>query len=173
MRIPRPYIPLAVRVAVAERQLMALRGTAVTHGWWDYYLYRHRTEGWVSSKQLKHLLEKLSEVLGDVLQLDHDPALILRKYKVDRRKPPAARFTPNANDPDYLIYRPLDDHGHKTTGRKPGATKTVTTKGSDVWLKSKFNRLEGRTKRRPKSKIPQRQNPWPKGRKLGQRSRTP
>lgn len=162
MRRPRPYIPLSVRVAVAERQLMALRGTQVTHGWWDYYLYRCRSGGhWSAAQRLKHLLPKLSEILGDVLQLDHDPALILRQYKVDRRKPEAAWFTPNANDPDHLIYRTLGDHGHKTTGRRAGAAKTVTHKGSDSWLKTKFRRLE-QPRKKPKAKIQQRAKPWPK-----------
>ena len=170
MRRPRPYIPLSVRVAVAERQLMALRGTQVTHGWWDYYLYRCRSGGhWSAAQRLKHLLPKLSEILGDVLQLDHDPALILRKFHVDRRKPEAAWFTPNANDPDHLVYRVIGDHGHKTTGRRPGALKTVSIKGSDLGLRVKFDRLEGRTKKKPKRKIPQRKNPWSK-RTFGKRS---
>src|ERR1051325_11088169 len=100
-----------------------MRGTQVVpHGWWDYYLYRlYWDENWSLQKRLRHLTDKLSEALGDVLQLDHDPALILRQYKVDRRKPEAAWLTPNANDPEHLVYRPLGDHGQKTTGRKPGA----------------------------------------------------
>lgn len=162
MRRVRPYIPLSVRVQVAERQLMAMRGREITHGWWDYYLYCYRSGGhWSIAKRLQHLIPKLSEILGDVLQLDHDPALILRQYKVDRRKPEAAWFTPNANDPDHLIYRPVRDHDHKTFGRKPDAEKTVTTKGSDIWLKTKFRRLE-QPRKKPKAKIAQRKKPWPK-----------
>ena len=92
---------------------------------------------------------------------DHDPALILRRYNpgvVDV----GARYTPHANDPDHLIYRRKGNHDEKTFGRKEGAERTVTTKGSDIWLKSKFNRLEGRTKKRPKKA-------WPKGQKLQSR----
>lgn len=161
MRRPRPYIPLSVRVAVAERQLMEMRGLWVTHGWWDFYLYQWRWGKWSLARRLEHLVKQLSEVLGDVLQLDHDPALILRQYKVDRRKPEAAWFTPNANDPDHLIYRTLGDHGHKTTGRRAGAAKTVTHKGSDSWLKTKFRRLE-QPRKKPKAKIPAKAKPWPK-----------
>jgi hypothetical protein len=78
VRRPRPYIPLDVRIAVAERQLGEMRGTQVVpHGWWDYYLYRlYWDENWSLQKRLRHLTDKLSEALGDVLQLDHDPALI-------------------------------------------------------------------------------------------------
>lgn len=166
VRRPRPYIPLSVRVQVAERQVSSLMPCIIPAGWWGSYTY----EVLSFSQRLSMLLEKLSEALGDVLQLDHDPALILRKFHVDRRKPPAAWFTPNANDPDHLIYRPIREHLQKTTGRKSDAAKTVTTRGSDQWLKSKFNRLEGKTKPRRKQKIPARANPWPKGRKLGQRS---
>jgi len=156
MRRVRPYIPLEVRVQVAERQ-------ADKHAaYWAHYLvvpWQNNTD------RLDWLLVHMSAQLGDVLQLDHDPALILRQYKVDRRKPPAAWYTPNANDPAHLIYRPLRDHGEKTFGRKADAEKTVTTKGSDIWLKSKFRRLEQPSKKR-RAKIPARAKPWPKGRKL-------
>lgn len=154
MRIPRPYIPLSVRLAVAERQLWEL----ARKSWWAGYLAHEDRPAGV---KLKECIEKLSEILGDVLQLDHDPALILRKFHVDRRKPEAAWFTPNANDPNHLIYRPIGEHGQKTTGRKPGALKTATTLGSDIWLKTKFRRLEQPTKKRP-AKIPARAKPWPK-----------
>ena len=162
MRRPRPHIPLSVRVQVAERQLRSIDNwDPRTDIWWAL----NRTDGLSLRDKLAVMLAALSEALGDVLQLDHDPALILRQYKVDRRKPPAAWYTPNANDPAHLIYRPLRDHGEKTFGRKADAEKTVTTKGSDIWLKSKFKRLEQPTKKR-RAKIPQRKNPWPKGRKL-------
>ena len=162
MRRVRPYIPLEVRVQVAERQLRSVdNGDQRTDIWWAL----NRTDGLTLRDKLEVMLKALSEALGDVLQLDHDPALILRQYKVDRRKPPAAWYTPNANDPDHLIYRPLRDHGEKTFGRKADAEKTVTTKGSDIWLKSKFKRLEQPSKKR-RAKIPARAKPWPKGRKL-------
>lgn len=160
MRRVRPYIPLEVRVQVAERQVLELSGQPLLDK------LRASSEGCALRMRLMVLLGGLSVLMDDeVLQLDHDPALILRQYKVDRRKPPAAWYTPNANDPAYLTYRPLRDHGEKTFGRKADAEKTVTTKGSDIWLKSKFKRLEQPTKR-PRAKIPARAKPWPKGRKL-------
>jgi len=148
MKRPRPHIPLSVRVQVAERQ-------ADKHSdAWAHYL----------AVPWQNLGDRLQFLLTNLLpkgaQLDHDPALILRPY-VD------GYYSPPANDPNYLIYREPREHLQKTTGRKADAEKTVTTKGSDIWLKSKFNRLEGKTKQRPKQKIPSRKNPWPKGRKLG------
>ncbi len=100
---------------------------------------------------------RLNILLGHLpkgAQLDHDPALILRPFNERTGK-----YTPDANDPAYLIYRAPDDHLQKTTGRKPGALRTVTTKGSDIGLKTKFARLE-RKKTKPKSHIPSR--PFPK-----------
>lgn len=150
---PRPYIPLSVRVEVAEREVQ--KGL-----WWPLYCSAVEVGGMTLGTRLAILLEHLKQDFGgDVPQLDHDPALILRPY-VD------GYYSPAANDPAYLTYRASRKHLEKTTGRKHDAEKTVTTKGSDIWLKSKFNRLEGRTKQRPKAKIPSRKNPWPKGRKL-------
>lgn len=117
-------------------------------------------------------------------QCDHDPALVLRPYN-PRIKDVAARYTPHAHDPAALVYREKQDHQQKTTGRKPGAERTVTTKGSDVGLKTKFARLDRKKKEtqtraafakrgqntlqgwtdiilRPKARIAQRKNPWPK-----------
>lgn len=148
MKRPRPYIPLAVRVAVARRQLAAV-STLEIGG---------KNQGLV-------LAATLAALGFERPQLDHDPALILRKFN-----PRTGLYTPRANDPNFLVYREKDDHLHKTTGRKPGAAKTVTTKGSDIWLKTKFDRLEGRTKKRAKAKIPQRKNPWPKSRKFRSKS---
>lgn len=152
-----PMPPLAVRVQVAERQL----GSTNFHAYSDYCLI---CRGLSSTEQLRRLLWWL---FGDAPRaLDHDPALILRPYN-PRIKDVAARYTPHAHDPAALIYREKADHQQKTTGRKPGALKTVTTKGSDIGLKAKFNRLEGRTKPRLKRNMPSR--PFPKGRKFNAR----
>lgn len=154
MKRPRPYIPLAVKCTVAKRQLESAGIKPISTHKLSTFLFL--------------ALDALAANIGcqrSDLQLDHDPALILRKF--NKR---TGKYTPDANDPAYLVYREHDDHLHKTTGRKPGAEKTVTTKGSDIWLKAKFDRLEGRTKRRPKVKIPQRKQPWPKGRKFRSKS---
>lgn len=155
-----PMPPLAVRVTVAERQFVVAMPASVD-------VYKVLKKDWSLGKRLRWLLLQIFQAPidadEDVLPhaLDHDPALILRQYN-HRIKDVAARYTPHAHDPDKLIYRRKGNHDQKTFGRKEGAAKTVTTKGSDVYLKAKFNRLEGRTKKRPKK-------PWPKGRKLQSR----
>lgn len=152
-RVRPPMPPLAVRVQVAERQFAAKPTNA------GMEVYNLLKRDWSLARRLRWLLFQL---FGDSpCALDHDPALILRPYNL-RIKDVAARYTPHAHDPDALFYREKADHQQKTTGRRPGTERTVSTRGSDIWLKSKFNRLEGRTKKRPKAKIPQRKNPWPK-----------
>ncbi len=145
MKRPRPYIPLKVRVEVAERE--------VDHSqlWWPLYCSAVRAGRMTLRKRLSILLGHLPEGA----QLDHDPALILRRF--DER---TGKYTPDANDPAYLIYRDVKDHLRKTVGRKSDAEKTVTTKGSDVWLAAKFRRID--SPKKPKQKIPTRKTPWPK-----------
>lgn len=157
-----PMPPLAVRVQVAERQFAKKN----TNAGMDVYKLLKRD--WPLARRLRWLLLQLFVNAIDAKEqevaphaLDHDPALILRPYN-PRIKDIAARYTPHAHDPAALIYREKQDHQQKTTGRKPGAERTVSTRDSDIWLKSKFNRIEGRTKKRPKAKIAQRKNPWPK-----------
>lgn len=158
-----PMPPLAVRVRVAERQLHEADpkfATSVIYG----------SEGLSIGMKLIKLLQALRRALGleqtAALALDHDPALILRPYN-PRIKDVARRYTPHAHDPEALIYREKANHQQKTTGRRPGAAQTITTRGSDIGLKAKFDRLEGRTKTRPKQRIPSR--PFPKGRKFDAR----
>lgn len=139
MSLPRPRIPLSVCVQVAERQVCASGSTM-----WPIYQSARQINPWPLGRRLRVLL---NDLFGDTLyQLDHDPALVLRNFKRNERKPVAAWFTPNANDPGHLIYRAKDAHLEKTTGRKPGAERTVTTKGSDIGLKTKFARLERKSR---------------------------
>ena len=137
LKRPRPYIPLSVRVEVAERD--CFKGP-----WWPLYCSAVEMGGLTLSRRLTILLGHLPGA-----ELDHDPALILRK--INRR---TGKYTPDANDPAYLIYREKDEHLEKTVGRKPGAERTITAKGSDMWLRNKFRKLEGKPKR--KVKIPSR-----------------
>jgi hypothetical protein len=58
-------------------------------------------------------------------QFDHRPALVARPEKDGDYDPPQ-------NDPDHIEAIHKDCHLWRTTGRKPGATKTVTTRNSDV-----------------------------------------
>lgn len=160
----RPYIPMAVRVAVAERQVVDRYGAGMLLS-----IAAIRAKLGKRENLMNRLVSLLAALGLTNPQLDHDPALILRPYNA-RIKNPAARYTPNANDPAFLIYREDDQHLQKTTGRRAGAERTVTTKGSDIGLKAKFARLEGRTKKRPKKRIPGRS--FPKGRAFPKKTRS-
>jgi len=136
-----PMPPLSVRVQVAENQVWKVHGIR--------YAIEAFVPGTTKPQYLAHLLRQLG---FDHPHLDHDLALILRPYN-PRIKDVAARYTPHAHDPDALIYREKADHQQKTTGRRPGAERTVTTKGSDAHLAAKFRRLEGKNKPKRKAKI--------------------
>jgi hypothetical protein len=140
---PRPYIPISVRVQVARRQWMLERFDDPT-----LTSVRNLSE----SRQLAYMLGLL---FVEHPELDHDPALENRQFN-----PKTGKYKPDANDPRYLIYREKLLHLQKTTGRRPGAERTVTSKGSDNWLAKKFRKLEG--KQKPKAQIPSR--PFPKRR---------
>lgn len=136
MKRPRPYIPLAVRVEVAERYVNK-------DVWWQLYCGAVEAGGMTLGRRMAILMGHMPKGA----QLDHDPALILRPFDEATGK-----YTPDANDPAYLIYRDAPDHLQKTTGRKPGATHTVTTKGSDIGVKTKFARLERKARQTIKPK---------------------
>jgi hypothetical protein len=142
----RPYVPLKVRLAVLERQAFVDRmfeneeERQLAREWYELCCDEYTTRG-----KINWLLNIL--FFGMKAELDHDPALSLRK----RRN---GRLVPAANNPRYLIYREKDHHLQKTVGRKPGAERTVTTKGSDAWLSKKFRKLA--SPKESKSKIPAR-----------------
>lgn len=122
MKLQRPYIPIEVRVIVAERQIQQITGLRLE--WPEPRSHRDR---------LVKCLAYLTAHLGGPLQLDHDPALCNRKYF-----PRTDRYDPAANDPRYLIYRTKEDHDHKTRLRGDGAQL------SDLALRRKFKRIEKR-----------------------------
>jgi len=74
-------------------------------------------------------------------QLDHDPALVNREFNKRNH-----RYTPDANDPVYLVYRTKDAHDIKTRVRGDGAQH------SDLGLRRKMKRIE-RRETRPIKKI--------------------
>jgi hypothetical protein len=156
-----PMPPLAVRVHVAERQFLDY------HDGLEWIVYEEVRERWSLAVRLKYLLRRIFEDGENVAPhaLDHDPALILRIYNDNPLITDiAARYIPYAHDHKFLIYREKSDHQQKTTGRKPGAERTITTKGSDVGLAAKFRRLEAK----PSKKRAVRARKWPK-RKLQSR----
>ena len=156
-----PMPPLSVRVQVAERQFAVMFPRAVG----DDGVYNYLKREWSLTRRLQWLLGRIFEDGENTIPhaLDHDPALILRHYN-QHAKDVAARYNPHAHNPDFLVYRSKEDHQQKTTGRKPGAERTITTKGSDIGLKTKFARLE-RPKRKSRFSSPPsraKKSTWPK-----------
>jgi hypothetical protein len=155
-----PMPPVAVRVIVAERQYYAKNPWTIESGTYVSYI-----NSLSLGTRLKWLLSRIFEDGENVAPhaLDHDPALILRPYN-SRIRDVAARYTPHAHDPDALVYRANPDHQQKTTGRRPGAERTITTKGSDIGLKTKFARLERGPRRKAKihSRSFEKSRPFPK-----------
>jgi hypothetical protein len=160
-RLYRPHIPIDVKCLVVLRQLGEM---------WPQEIIRIHREA-RSSLQflLRGGLGKLAELLGcDVseLRLDHDPPLAARPKKGSGKK---TVYTPGANDPEHLRYRP---HGAQHEGSHDVKTRIRGEHGqySDlVLIKRERKRRaklaatsESRPKvRRPKMKIPARANPWP------------
>lgn len=149
-RLYRPTIPLSVRCEVAERQLRA-RGLELDE---KLFFPKNLTE------RLQWLRESLALVLGcDVkeLRLDHDPPLGARP----RRRCGLGRktyYTPDANDPDYLFYRP---HGPEHEGSHLVKTNVRGDHGQHpdrVLIKKERRRERSRNgeTRRKTSKFPKR-----------------
>ena len=148
MKRPRPYIPLAVRLDVARRQLCA-SGMDGAKAAAKFSLG--------GPTPIKTRLDMALRILfGDnPFHLDHNPALILREFNSR-----IGRYTPDANDPAHLIYRTRHEHHIKTNVRGDGA------QFSDTVLRKRERRRERqRNQGRPKTK-------WPK-RKLVSRSSWP
>lgn len=103
-KLYRPYISLRIRVQVAERQLRDMDQVKGEIG-----IAGPRTSG----NRLRTLLPWLARILGcDAadLRLDHDPALGARPRRGEGKR---TVYTPAANDPDHLFYRP---HGPEHAG---------------------------------------------------------
>lgn len=134
VKLHRPYIPFDVRIAVARRQLRNFGATVDRNADEsdDVYLDRQLA-------LLAVFLDK--EKLFAPLHLDHDPALVNRKFSQRTGK-----YKPDANDPRFLIYRTKTDHDMKTRTRGDGAQL------SDLALRRKFKRIEKRKRegKRPK-----------------------
>jgi len=70
------------------------------------------------------------------LQYDHRPPLNARPY--DSK---ASDFIPPQNDPEFIFAVEKAHHDEKTFGRKAGAEKTVTTRGSDVGEAARIRKI--------------------------------
>jgi hypothetical protein len=156
-RLYRPHIPLDVQARVLIRQ----RGYLFP----DKEIVGARLEG------LRAFVDRQKRMLAaflhcDVrdLRLDHDPALGTRmKRSHFNGKKWISFYSPDANDPDHLIYREKHAHHIKTNVRGEHGQHP-----DRVLIKKERRRLrEG--KRRFKRKITGPANAWLPGRKLQSR----
>lgn len=165
-RLWRPSIPLEVKCRVALRQLGEMWPDAVIKArrWkaGDSYMkgIGASTSGRGLGKLLDELLGKLAELLGcsiEDLRLDHQPALALRpQFKRGLGK--KTYYEPDANDPEFLFYRP---HGSQFAGSHDIKTRIRGDNGqySDVQLIKRQRKRE----RPPKPKRKWAARPFPKG----------
>jgi len=128
MKLLRPHIPIPVRIAVVQKQLLRFDVAAPDREKGE------RQEVYLD--RLLGLLSTLMDALFEPLQLDHDPALTNRK-KIFRNGKHVG-YSPAANNPDYLIYRTKAEHDIKTRVRGDGAQY------SDLALARKNKRIEKR-----------------------------
>lgn len=147
-RLYRPSIPVEVKCRVALRQLGEERI--------DYVIDCNRPRrdaGYIvgvvgrPGRSLGRLLEEklpeLADILGcsvEELRLDHDPPLALRPQE-RRGLSKKVFYTPDANDPDYLRYRP---HGAEHEGSHDVKTRIRGDHGqySDIVLIKRQRRRE-------------------------------
>lgn len=154
----RPAIPDRVKIAVATRQLWAFKASISA---------MCRNEGETQPKYLARLLALLAEFMGCTaadLHCDHNPPLRARPYDPTIENV-AARYTPNANDPDYLEFMPVVDHRLKTNVRGKGAQHPDRVL---IKRQRKLDKIAAGIAPRQKAKIRSR-SAWPKGRKIQSR----
>lgn len=135
----RPHIPFKARCKVAIRQLGADA---------DDLLCFFENDRLTHSTLLVLLLHRLARKLGcerNELHLDHNPALALRQ-KTKRG------WIPDANDPEFLIYRDKHSHHIKTNVRGDGAQRSDTSERVHQRRLEK-NRLRRAGKMKPRTKI--------------------
>ena len=151
-RLPRPHIPLSVRVQVAARQA----------GFVNLELFLRLHKGGFA-KVLDRLLygDDLGPCAGfkrdQPIHLDHDPPLGAReKIWKDGE---IVGYVPAANDPEYLIYRLKVDHQVKTNIRGEHGQHP------DRVLIKRQRRRDRKSRPRPKQNIRGRSS-WPIGRKV-------
>jgi hypothetical protein len=140
-RLPRPHIPLAVRVEVAARQVRERLKTPIEIE---------------CGPSLKRRLYALLSLLfnGDQAHLDHDPPLGARDKIM--RDGEIVGYRPDANDPRCLIYRTKVAHQIKTNVRGEHGQHP------DRVLIKKQRRRERPPSKRHKAKIAQPKNfKWP------------
>lgn len=148
-RLSRPYIPLDIRLTVALRQLGVPK--------------IHIIEQVFAASRQRRVKIRLSQILQslfsmDQYHLDHDPALENREFN-----PHTKKYEPEANNPDYLVYRTKENHRIKTLVHGDGAQL------SDA-AKARKRKRKARKARRQKRLWPSRPlrsaNRWPKRKEI-------
>ena len=157
VRLFRPHIPLEIRCRVLLRQIGEM--------WPDDCLAAARKAKSLSAYE-NGLKQMLADNLGcgtKDLRLDHDPPLGARRKKGEGKK---TVYTPAANDPDHLFYRP---HGAQFEGSHDIKTRVRGDHGqySDIALIKRERRRQRKAK--PTRKLVSRST-FPKGRKLQSRN---
>lgn len=69
-------------------------------------------------------------------RFDHRPALVARPWDIKLKD-----FVPAQNDPSAMEAIHHECHMWRTIGRKPGAERTVTTRGSDIGEAARAKRI--------------------------------
>jgi len=150
-RLYRPHIPLDVRCRVVLRQLGEIWPEEVIAIARGHY-------GELLQDKLKELAELLKCKPRD-LHLDHDPALGARQ-QVTNFYTEEISYIPEANDPEFLIYREKEAHKIKTNVRGEHGQYP-----DRVLIKRERRRI----KKRKKIKRKWASRPFPKGRKFRSR----
>ncbi len=142
-RLYRPHIPLSVRCDVLLRQVAEPFPAATLE------LYRGKM-GLLVTILMTRLAKKLGCEIKD-LRLDHDPPLGARP-RHRRGLNPKTFYTPDANDPDHLFYRP---HGAQFAGSHDVKTRIRGDHGqfSDIALIKRGRRRDRKkTAQKPASR---------------------
>jgi hypothetical protein len=151
-KLPRPYVPLGIRLVVAERQF------AEKHG----LVFKPDTARVDRGTRLRRLLTML---FGDTaVELHHRPALCNREVvpvstakkhvgkawfktpKIYTFTSTFCRYEPDANDPDFLVYVPVEEHVIETRVRGQHGDY------SDLAKRRKVKRIAQKAKR-PRSRL--------------------
>ena len=111
MPLPRPHIPIGVRVEVAAQQL-SVANPPLTLAL-SVFSEAYNPSGEVL---LYIILAALFNRECHRVHLDHDPPLMLREFN-----PRTGKYKPDANDPRYLVYRTAEEHRIKTFVHGDGA----------------------------------------------------
>jgi hypothetical protein len=146
VKLYRPSIPLEVKCRVVLRQIGELYPEETLQAAKKSRCLGRALNGWLSV---------FAKVIGcevSELRLDHDPPLALRPQE-RRGLGRKTYYTPDANDPEHLFYRP---HGAQHAGSHHVKTFVRGEHGqfSDIALIKRQRRRERPAKR--KAKIPSR-----------------